>query len=361
MEKLVAQLSLEATNIIHSVMGMLELISDQPLSIAQAGYVRASTASMDRLHRALRDLSELTGARPVELEQSAFDVSQVIAGTAGVMGSLATARNLRFKSVQEPSTPVYVLGDAGRVEDILVRLLDSAIRSTNHGDVAIQSRIVASGPDTVSVEVSVSDSGPGILSDGNDAFLDPASLGLAIVRQLLARMGGTMSVDAQAGIGLRVSFVLPMSNAPQPAGSRLPLAVPNAEAGPLRPLELLVAEDSDDSYILVEAFLKGHGHKLSRAVDGEQALELFRQRAFDFVLMDICMPIMDGFAATRAMRDFETAAGRRRVPIVVLSAEETAVQVRMGAAVGCTGYLKKPVSKATLVGALQRWVPHGDD
>lgn len=362
MEQLISKLSLDAANVVHSVMGMLELIAEEPLTGNQTKYLRACRTSVDRLHRAIRDVSELSGAKSIELADSAFDINEVTTGVASVMGSLIRSKDLRFDWEQSTDAPMPVMGDRDRIEDILVRLLDNAIRTTSHGVVTLHTRFAPLDSGVVNVQIEVSDTGLGIIPEtveSSGSFLDTTNLGLFIVRQLVERMGGEMSITAAAGIGALVAVRLSLPAAASFAVSKRDY---DAESGrqPLPPLNLLIAEDSDDSYILLEAFLKGQGHRLSRAVDGAQALELFKRNDYDFVLMDIRMPVMDGFTATRAMREFETAAGRRRIPIVVLSAEDTAVQVRVGATVGCTGYLMKPVSKATVLRAFHRYAPMAD-
>jgi two-component system, sensor histidine kinase and response regulator len=116
-----------------------------------------------------------------------------------------------------------------------------------------------------------------------------------------------------------------------------------------------VAEDSEDSFQLFKAFLRGQPHTVERAANGEEAVDLAANGAFDLVFMDICMPLMDGYAATKRIRELETGKDRARTPIVVLSAEDLRAQRRQGALVGCSGHLSKPLRKHELLEAIRTY------
>jgi CheY-like chemotaxis protein len=117
-------------------------------------------------------------------------------------------------------------------------------------------------------------------------------------------------------------------------------------------LRLLVVEDSDDSFALLQAYLKEEGHPISRACNGAEAVEMAQSGSYDLILMDIDMPVMDGYTATRTIREWETKHRRRRAPIVLLSADSALRQRRVGAAAGCSGYLTKPTTKRQVLQAL---------
>jgi len=124
-------------------------------------------------------------------------------------------------------------------------------------------------------------------------------------------------------------------------------------------LNILIAEDSDRSYYVLESYLEGEPHRLTRAQDGATAVERFKTGGYDLVLMDVHMPVMDGYAAARAIREWETTDGRARVPIVVLSSDSPETQRENGARVGCSGYITKPASKVAVLSALKRFAGTG--
>jgi CheY-like chemotaxis protein len=117
-------------------------------------------------------------------------------------------------------------------------------------------------------------------------------------------------------------------------------------------MRVLVVEDCDDSYLLFEAYVSGRGHEIERVLDGSQALERRKRQDFDVIFMDVNMPVMDGYTATRAIRDWESANTRTHIPIILLSADDRSRQKSLGAAAGCSGYLTKPIPQADLLAAL---------
>jgi CheY-like chemotaxis protein len=175
--------------------------------------------------------------------------------------------------------------------------------------------------------------------------LGPA-LGLSIVRKRLEQVGGKLSAFTEGPRG-RLVITIPFALAGD--WSHAPSSVGGSTTAPLN---LLIAEDSDDSFFLLEAYVANAGHHLARALNGAQAVEMVKSGKFNFVVMDVKMPIMDGYTATRLIREWETEQGRARVPILLLSAEEAAVQMRVGANAGCSGYLAKPATKVQVLAAL---------
>jgi len=358
MEQLISKLRTDAHNTAHSVLGMLELIAEDPLSRRQREYVHVCRSSIDNLLRTVEDIGELVHPDTLAIEQADFDLQEAVSAVAGLMESLARKKGLGFDFALRGVGPMWVAGDKTRVEDLLVRLLDSVIRGTHRGTVCLSCAYAAPDGGRPSMEFTISGAGAEETGDSASATaragLDSGGLDLPIARQVVRNMGGTISVEVSDGVPHAIRIVIPFDRAD--AARQMPSSDPAPETTPaashVRPLDLLVAEDSDDSYILLEAYLRDQGHRLTRAADGAQAIELFKAQPFDMVFMDIRMPIVDGYAATKAMRDWETEAGHGRTPIVVLSAEETATQKRMGATVGCTAYLRKPVSKHTLLAAI---------
>ena len=367
MEQLVAQLENDARNELHSVMGMLELIAEGPLTQLQYDYLRACRSGADRVLRTVQNVSEFLSPESEQAQVCDFDLHQAVASVTSLMETLAQIKGLTFTCEIRLSTPLWVAGDRDRIQDILFRLLDHAIRVTNQGQV--QMIVTRSSGDStgIGVQFDVCDTGPEISADTIAGILGPSpenlarhGLGLLIARKLARAMGGELSIGARAGGGSCVSVSLPFEAAPSPAtpGGTEPEPV-DVDQGPAVPLNILVAEDSDDSYYVLESYLQGQPYQLTRALDGTRAIEQFKTGRFDLVLMDVHMPGTDGYCATRAIREWETTATRARIPIVVLSSDSPRTQIQNGARVGCSGYLTKPVSKAALLKVLSRYAGTG--
>jgi CheY-like chemotaxis protein len=368
MQRVIAKLDGDIRNEMHSLMAMLELIAEGPLTDAQYEHLRTCKSSADRLLRSVETVCQFVCPDTSEPELSEIDLHEFITSMAGVMQQLAQPKGLSLTAEIRPGTPARVTGDCHRLEDILVRLIDNSIRSADHGSIQL---IVTKGEDDSDrsrIDFIVCDEGRWTSEDLIAHALDSTTpdleyhgLGLAIVQQLVRGMGGGISIDRQDGEGSRVTVSLPFKALDGSAGPALSGAkdIENPSWEPVRPLNILVAEDSDQSYYVIESYLEGQGCQLSRALDGASAVEQFKTGRYDLVLMDIHMPVMNGYAATRAIRDWETTDGRARVPIVVLSSDSPATQRENGAKAGCSGYITKPASKAAVLASLRRFAGTG--
>src|SRR5262249_14325530 len=154
---------------------------------------------------------------------------------------------------------------------------------------------------------------------------------LRIIRKRMDHVGGSLASKVEHGRAvtrLELPFRLAQVGANGESSERL-----HDVESPVLPLNLLVAEDSDDSFYLLQAYVVGQGHKLTGASDGVRAVEMAKSGAYDFVFMDVKMPVMDGYTASRLIREWETEQGRPRLPILLLSADEASRQMRLGASV----------------------------
>ncbi len=344
MDALLRRLGDEVRESLHQILGMMELIAEEPLSDNQRHYLGRCRHSADQLLCTANDLAELARTELPPLVETPFRVEGVVAEMAWLLQHLAARRDTAFSWHVEPSAPEMVSGDARLLQDLLRKVVESALylapRGRLHLEVSGNSeRVLILETRAAAVGETLSD--PEFLSA---EALGPA-LGLSIVRQRLDQMGGKLATFTEGG---RATLVMTVPFAP--AGEAKWTVPEQAAAG--APLNLLIAEDSDDSYFLLEAWVASEGHQPARALNGLQAVEMVKSGRFDFVVMDVKMPVMDGYTATRLIREWETEEGRARLPILLLSAEEAAVQMRTGAKAGCSGYLTKPATKVQVLTAL---------
>ena len=366
-EQIIAKLENDACDALHRVMGMLETIAQEPLTETQRRYLRTCRSSMDQLLLSVENIAAFVDPAslgPVSqghtgdaAQSSCFNLREVIADLADVMEGRATNKGLAFFCEISADVQDRLTGDPGRLRAILIRLLDNAIRFTERGQIRLivtQLPPSCSGP---SVQFEVCDTGPGIPQDVVARLSDPVpehcaweGLGLLFVAKMVAKMRGQVMFGREVGGGSRVTLSIPFPSVSSGSANR-------EEEGEEeeRTLSILVAEDSDDSYYVMETFLSQHNHTLTRARTGLRAVELFKAGMFDLVFMDVHMPVMDGFAATHAIRAWETGCTRARVPIVVLSSDSRDKQIQRGAKVGCSAYLTKPVSDASILNVLKRY------
>ncbi len=351
MDALLRRLGDEVRESLHQILGAMELIADEPLTQSQRHYLERCRTSADQLLCTANDLVELARAEYPPPLLAPFRVEGVFAETAWLLQHLADRRDTEFSWHLDPNVPEAVTGDARLLQDLLRKVMESALYLAPRGKLHLEVRASAEG--VLSLDVSAAAAGE-VLRDPEflaGEGLGPA-LGLSIVRKRLDQIGGQLATFTE---GARAKLLMTV---PYTAAGEGQVSLPAGDAS-RTPLNLLIAEDSDDSFFLFQAYLANQGHTLTRALNGAQAVDLVKTGKFNFVVMDVKMPVMDGYTATRLIREWETEQGTARVPILLLSAEEAARQMRIGANAGCSGYLTKPATKAQVLTALDFYArPH---
>ncbi|HVI51651.1 MAG TPA: ATP-binding protein [Candidatus Sulfotelmatobacter sp.] len=353
-----AMISHEIRTPLSGVLGMVEMATGTELSPQQREYLETIGESSQSLLGILDDILDLShlDAEELPLESLAFDLGRLVSQTLALIQPQARARGLRVDLKFDPDLPTNVLGDPRRLRQILSNLLSNALKYTDLGGIALAVDSSGAAPGALWVRFTVSDSGIGIdeVSQGRlftefvqaDGSLSRryggTGLGLAICKRLVTRMGGEIGVDSQPGRGSRFWFTLPLAPAPAVA-----LAVENQPVPKLSPLRILVVEDNPVNQKVARAMLAQGGHKVTVAANGEAALAAAGAgEPFDLILMDLQMPVMDGLAATRAIRALP--APWRHVPIVAMTANAFREDEILCLAAGMDDYLAKPVSLANL-------------
>jgi len=306
----------------------------------------------------------------------------VLEKTIEIMSVPAKARGLWLTAEVLPDVPSNLSGDPDRLRQILINLIGNALKFTERGGVSLRVERDRAAGETGS-RFSVTDTGIGIAADKmemifeNFAQVDSSTtrryggtgLGLAICKGLVELMGGKIGCASEVGKGstfffsapFRMSSLSSLVNAVNGAHSMAPSAgtatpiIPPARASGTRPTRILIAEDSEDNLFLIKAYLKDSGFELEFAEDGKEAFERVTLGAYDLVLMDLEMPVMDGHTATRAIRDWERRTESTAVPIVALTAHALKDELSRSIEAGCTGHLTKPIKKATLLEAIYRY------
>jgi two-component system, sensor histidine kinase len=268
------------------------------------------------------------------------------------------------------NVPDGVLGDAPRLKQVLLNLLGNGVKFTEKGGVSI--RLSTQLRDAVSARVrfEVEDTGIGIPSASLSTVFQPfhqvdstrsrlrggTGLGLAICQRIVQAMGGQLEVSSRLGLGSVFSFTLFMPLAPNMA---LPAVESDfgglSDSSNLSGVVLLV-EDNVVNRLIGAEMLKSFGVDVVEAEDGVQALGLLEQQRVDLVLMDIQMPVMDGYEATRRARERETRLRLPRVPIVALTANAFDEDAAQAMAAGMDAHLAKPYSRDQLRDLVQRWL-----
>jgi CheY-like chemotaxis protein len=348
----------EARNSAHATFGLMELHRNRAADSPWRESLEIGRSSADRLLRCMDDLRELLSGAPAAPDAvEEFDLAGCLSETIELLNLVAgeKAAQIRLKASREPLT---VRQDRQAVEQVLARILDAASKITETGELYVATNADAAG-DGVLFAITPPDSGAAArLAEWLNA--DPeqvgfqsaaeASFGVAamVAGKRLRALGGTVELVRISGEPAHLAIHLHS----QPAGSSLEDCPPGRRN--MRPdtLNILLTEDSDDSYALTELLLRNES--LWRARNGSEAIDIVKKRRFDVVFMDIHMPGMDGYTTIRAIREWETLTGNARTPIVVLSSDDVETQRRSAARSGCSGFLRKPLRNGELLDFLDR-------
>ena len=356
-----ACMSHEIRTPMNAIIAMADLLSDTQLTAEQSKYVEVFQRCGENLMvliNQLLDISKIEAGK-LDLEQLDFDLNAVLAKTIALFESRADAKGLSLSFQVGDNTPTRLIGDQHQLQQVLTNLIGNAIKFTEEGSVMVE----ASLGDTLSesdcfIEFKVSDTGVGIPDDKIAVIFEDFSqadssitrqyggtgLGLAISRALVERMNGSITVKSEVGVGSTFRFSANFRLQPGCTQTQF-------ESAPRR---ILLCEDSPDNAFVVGAYLAGTNYALEHVVNGKAGLDKFKSEAFDLVLMDMQMPVLDGHTATRRIRLWEADHNRRPTPILALTAHAQKEEVKRCEACGCTAFLSKPIRKATLLAALAR-------
>jgi hypothetical protein len=363
--RFLANMSHEIRTPMNGVIGVAELLADTKLSPAQREYVETIVDSGRLLLEIINDILDLAKLQSGKstLENRPFSLAGALNGVLRILEPVATKKQLELRLILPKDATV--LGDEGKLRQIVLNLAGNAVKFTREGAVTITVHPPDSSHDMLQVDVA--DTGIGIAQDQIGRIFDSFSqaddgisrqfggtgLGLTICSMLAEQMGGGISVSSQVGHG---SVFTLQARMPRTAMVAPGLQLRNA--APLRPgLRVMIAEDNRTNMMIVRKMLKDQVASLIEAENGAQAVDLYRARAVDLVLMDVSMPVMDGLQATREIRAHEASHGLRRCPVVALTANAFGEDRAACWAAGLDGFLVKPLSRADLLAEIEVHCP----
>ncbi len=367
-----AAMSHEIRTPMHGMLVTTELLQTTPLDDRQRRFAEMITKSGQSLLAIVNDILDLSKieAGRMELERIPVQPAVIAEDAVQLFAARAEAKGIGLDMTSTSDVPEWIAADPVRLSQIISNLVGNAIKFTEEGRVSVDLSVAPrDAPDAGHLRLAVSDTGIGIEQANLErifAAFEQAGqetsrrfggtgIGLAISRRLAEAMGGTLTVESRTGEGSRFTCSIPaaamdmrMTQPESPDAA----TVPSCEG-----MRVLAADDNPVNRVVLEASLARLGIEVLSVENGEQALDAFKAGRFDLVFMDCSMPVMDGYMATREIREFEARAGdaRAATPIVALTAHVIGKGATAWQSAGMSDYLAKPFTLAALTEVVIRW------
>lgn len=383
-----AYMSHEIRTPLNVIIGVTDILSEETFDPKeQAKLVDLLKTAEEHLMSIINNILDFSKIESgaVELSYHDFELSDLVGKLYAMLNLKAASKRITLDYDISPTLPVSLNGDSHKLRQVLLNLVSNAIKFTNTGHVKIriseleneelpsyQQKYIKD--DEITVLFEVIDTGIGIAPDKIDKLFNDyiqvdssitsryggTGLGLAISKKLVEFMGGNISVESEPGQGSRFYFTIKFD-----LQREHPALKENTNGGNTNELydkfknktrNILLVDDSEDNRVMIQLYLQKLPYKIDIAENGLIAVTKAKIMKYDLILMDIEMPVMDGYTATNRIREWEIRNNLPHTPILALSANAFEENIQEGLKKGCTSYLTKPIKKAVLIDAIEKYV-----
>lgn len=389
-EEFLANMSHEIRTPMNAILGFAKLLQETSLTKDQEEYLNAIDISGEALLAIINDILDLSKieAGKLHFENKRFSLVGVLRSIRQIFQAKVDEKSLQLHTSIGPGVPEFIHGDPVRLNQVLINLVGNALKFTHEGEIDVEIKLLdsgsAKGKKSVRLMFEVSDTGIGIAPDKQSNIFQSftqasgettrkfggTGLGLTICKRIVELQGGRIGVQSEVGEGSSFFFELDFGLEPQHTGSE-PIASQNKDSkvknleissSQLPDLKILVAEDNPMNQLLVTRILEGMGVSFTLAETGKAALEMVSATQYDLVLMDIQMPVMDGYEATRRIRKLPNQE-RSSIPIIAMTAHAYAEEQNKCIQAGMNDFIPKPFQPEELRQKLSRvasggWTPN---
>ncbi|MES2587338.1 MAG: ATP-binding protein [Bacteroidota bacterium] len=356
-QQFLSNMSHEIRTPMNAIIGFTKVVLKTDLTDKQKEYLNAIKMSGDALIVLINDILDLAkvDAGKMSFEQIPFKLSSSISSMLHLFETKIQEKNLELVKVYDVNIPEVLLGDPVRLHQIILNLVSNAVKFTNQGKITVTVDLLNEDEEKVDIKFAIKDTGIGIpqskistvfenfqqATSGTSRIFGGTGLGLAIVKQLVEPQGGSIQVESKIKEGSTFSFTLPFLKTEEKAEIENEVLEKDAQ---IRNIKVLVVEDIALNQLLMKTLLDDFGFERDIASNGKIAIEKLESKSFDIILMDLQMPVMNGFETTEYIRNKMNS----KIPIIALTADVTTVDIEKCKEVGMNDYIAKPVDERVL-------------